>query len=387
MFTALWWVIWIFCLIRSIRIWFTRKQHVIVFSYSQHNVSYKHKITMCEIICLLSVFLLITANRNGFDIINYCNTYNHLHDFSLVRESLYRLLRLAGYNIGLTFYEFRAILTFVAGVVLVSCCKKQGVDMCIFLAFYMPSMLFMDSMQVRNALCIWLLLYSIKLFLDTDDKVAWIKYTALVVILAQIHTGFYIYLIFLFLFFKERHICAGVIACVGIVLALLTWLSGNQLYLLQQILGLILNRGDQRLDIYSVTANNGFIIPTVIHIVTMIVLFLIYKSAEKQKKENMITANMLQLVYTVYLMNQLIMIVLPIVAMNLTFYRLLRNIFYFDFVAVIALLQETRSAKRRGMILLGLFLITIMWFVFDIIIYPTSPIIEPVLEGELFFIR
>ena len=155
---VLWYVTWLACIIT----FFIKNQYRIRYKVKSLACMNSPKFQIVEIFLLIAVFLLITSNRTGGDIYNYRYEYENNFSLEVRREVVYFITRLLSYKVGLSFFEFRALLTFVTGTLAVITIKQIGIDISFFMIFYMPSMLFMDSMQFRNSVANFIIIFSFR---------------------------------------------------------------------------------------------------------------------------------------------------------------------------------------------------------------------------------
>lgn len=383
MFMIMWWSIWIFCLCDCL---FFNRYTLVLDRKNRKNTDYTKK--FLEIIILTLVLLIITSNRVGEDIINYKNNYDYNHVLMSGREVLYFELKYRAYLSGLTFYEFRAILTFITGSLVILFLKKMDIDISFFLVFYMPVLLFMDSGQFRNQICLYFLLWSVQ-FLIVDDR-NWrniFKYVISIVIISQIHTAFIFYLSLLIFKIKDRKtkktITMLLIFC-SMTVGMLTLINDNTIPFINNIYSLILSSNDIRQIRYNTQGHWGFIYPLIVHaIMAFMIAYIYHRSNLKEKKE----VSFLEL--TIFL-NKISLIFVPFMMMNINYYRFLRNALVFNIITSIILWKGNKKNRNaRTIIIFSLVIVTALWFIFEFFIYDTMPrIVDPVLkEGVLFFER
>ena len=337
-----------------------------------------------EILLLTATFLLLTDNRTGVDIINYRNWYIR-NETIAGREVLYTLLRNAAHSSGMSFYMFRALVSFVSGLIPVLIMRKEKLNIAFFLAIYLPSLMFLDSMQFRNQVAICIVVLGSVILIKKDDIKHKIIFVLFVLIAMQFHTSAIMFLVFLPVCSKHKKIWDRVFLIVGILLLGVAFLNNRTVPLINVLYSRILSSSDTRLYSYG-SGHRIFLYPTAVHIITTLL------STYSVRHFNLDTTNgkqSLQYQYAQFInsANRMFFVFVPFVLMHTTFYRLLRNIFVFNIISVGFCYQNCRSNNQRIVMFLGLLLISVLWIIFAVFIYSSVEIIiDPVLKnGILFF--
>ncbi len=374
---------WILCMVGML----LHKRYVFCIGSRVIKKVYDTKIlSVIEFVILLLVFLLITSNRTGLDILSYVQTYeSEIYDYT--REPLYTLLRCIFYKMGISFYIFRAVLTLFSGLMAISTVKKLGVDLSFVLLFYLPSMVFTDSMQFRNAVAFSVMVWSLKYFV-VKEKYAVVKYVICTVLIAQIHTAYYFALIMVVGFLKKtRKRVAALIFATGIFVSGITLLNGKQVPMLVFFLEHFLAEGDSRIWKYNTSGNLGWVIPTGIHIITIVIAVIVNRYMHKDCFG--ITRKQLEYLDVIFVYNLVLFLTVPAIMMNMHYYRLIRGAFILNVIGFSFLFQKKMKMERLQYIVLGVvILLTGLWYMLDMVVFENSTVMAgPVLEGILFFLQ
>lgn len=344
-----------------------------------------------KILLMAFIVFVVSANRNGSDIINYYVSYNS--NSSLSREFIYNLLERAGKLLGLNFYQFRALAS-IAGYVLAEktfslYCKQSG----FIWLFYCFHLIFMDSMQLKNFLAASIFIYSTRYLFDLKKKANVFKFAACVVLEVGIHTAFAITTVLLLLLIHGRKQFVGWLLFVGGFFSIITFLNGNRIPFAHDLFQLVLGE-DTRVDSYfQTTTSLGFLPPTILYVLGLAMLLVLDSRFMRQTsvQTNKITSkeNGLQKVFlkVIIMVNVCFIVVLPLVMLNLTFYRFLRNLLYLNFAAAGNAYYTQKLIQKRAVIVLMTSILCLSWFLFDFQIYSTTEyIITPVFEGVMFWL-
>lgn len=373
---------WLLCLTGV----FMRGKYVFCIGARMLPDPYERKtVDLTEMTLLVLVFLLLTANRTGLDILNYVQAYLYEQDTFTIKDRLYGSLSMAAYQAGWSFYLFRAVLTFLSGFLAVSTIKKTGTDFRFVLLFYLPSMLFVDSMQFRNAVCLGLFLWSFRYLLSGGRQAA-VTYVICILVIAQIHAVYYFTLVLTVFFWKsKRKQITGLLFVLGLILAVATVWNGNQIPFFIQIAH-ALTKTDMRAAAYSTSGNLGWTIPAAIHVLTTLLALMVYRHADRGVPG--ITGRQMEYLRLMLIYDMLLFLTVPAIMMNLHFYRLIRGAFMIN-VTGVSFFMRYRRRQGRFSLLAGAALAVLagMWFVLDLVIFETSATMaEPVLHGSLFFL-
>lgn len=336
-----------------------------------------------EILLLLAVFLMITSNRTGVDIINYLNWY--IRDEVVVgREVLYTLLRNAAHASGMDFFVFRAIVTFFSGLLPVIILRKEKINIAFFLAIYMPSLLFLDSMQFRNQVAVSIVIFGTYFLMKEDDIKHKLLFLAFIALAMQFHTSVIMFLVFLPVCSKHKKIWDKVFLALGILLLIAAFVNNRTVPFINILYSRFLASGDERNYLYG-SGHNIFLYPMIVHMMTSLLLDQAIKWAERDGWET--SSYEYHYAQFVCSANRIFFVFVPFVLMNTTFYRFLRNIFVFNIIAVGMVYKNSKNETNKIAMFLSLLLISVLWIVFAVGFYSTVEIIiDPVLrDGVLFF--
>lgn len=335
---------------------------------------------LCIIITVICIVLIVSSNRTGNDIINYVINYNSVQTFQ--REPLYVLLKIAGKTLGLNFYQFRAVVSAIGYLLILSTISKYTRNVEFVLFFYCIHLLFMDSMQVRNFLAGSIFVFSIRFLSDLKQKKNLIFYILCVTLEVGIHSAFVFYFILILLLIKGRKTFVYTLFAIGAGLVIVTRVNGNKIPFIDVILSFLMEDNARANNYFSLTTNLGFVAPMFLYLVGIVGLFLVRKQVKA-----LATWNDWEAFFNLIVMiNLCFIVVVPMTMMSLTFYRLLRNLLYVNFIVYSKGYFEQPKLKKRWILIAFCLMLCIGWAVFDFSIYATtSDMIDPVFTGELFW--
>lgn len=336
-----------------------------------------HKILETCILC--GVLLIITSNRVGTDIINYYNWY--VREQETTREPLYTFLRIKAHQSGMSFYVFRTILSAITGVLPCMICRKYKIPITYFMCLYMPSLLFADSMQFRNAMAIYIMIPATFLLLMGNYGIRnKLFFIICVCIAAQLHTSFYCYFLFLLMTSKRKKTYAKVIFLLGIGLLLVSVLNHRTVPFINTIYRWILSGGDSRTYLYS-GGHMIFLYPMIVHLFSTGLLW--YYAQFWDGPSDNIEKKYIDFINTI---NLIFFVFVPLTMMSTTFYRYLRNMYMFDIVSAYFLIRNLKYTKKSDLIFINMFCVSLLWLFFMIGIYSTTEIIiNPIFKEGVWF--
>lgn len=162
---------------------------------------------------------------------------------------------------------------------------------------------------------------------------------------------------------------------------MITLANGNKPPFVEKILSLVLNDNDDRLTRYLTRGNFGFVIPTLLHSFSIILIRIMSQNKAYDLKDFKVR-NLNKLVKW---SNTISLIFIPLTMMNMNFYRMLRNSFYLSIILIISMIRTSEFSKqKRFFIILILILLTVFWLFFEAY-YNSTSLWKHVFEGELFW--
>lgn len=335
---------------------------------------------LCIMITVVCIVLIASANREGNDIINYVRDYNSVQTFQ--REPIYVVLKILGKSIGLNFYQFRAVVSLIGYMLIVSTIKKYTSNVQFVLFFYCTYLLFMDSWQVRNFLAVSVFVYSVRFLSNTGSKKNLIAYCVCILISTGIHTAFIIYYILTLLYIKKRRVLVYSLCFVMAALSLITWLNDNKIPFIDIVVGILMGDNARAQEYFSLTTNLGFLAPVALYIYGILGVFLVKRQTKTSRMDN----EKIKFCDLVLLINLCFISTIPMSMMSLTFYRLIRNLQYLNFCVYANGYCEQNKLRKRLVIIMFVVLLCMGWLVFDFTMYSSAEyIVTPVFEGDWFW--
>ncbi|WP_418667984.1 EpsG family protein [Allofournierella sp.] len=332
------------------------------------------------IITVLCIVLIVSANRQGNDIINYVRSYNSTKTFN--REPLYHLLEVMGKAVELNFYQFRAAVSIIGYVLIISTLKKYTRNVEFVLFFYCFHLIFMDSGQLRNFLAVSIWVFSIRFVCELKTSKNLIYYCICIILACGIHTASIFYFILVLLLIRGRKTFTKALFGLGAGMALLTYLNGNRIPYISIIISFLLGEEQRAQNYFSSVTTRGFLGPVGLYILGIWGLLFI----KRQMHTTAFNEETIKFGNIVLMINCCFVVAVPLTMMNLTFYRLLRNLLYFNLAVYSNGYFCQNKIKQRWMIMLFTIFLCLGWALFDFTIY-SSPeyTIAPVFNGEWFW--
>ncbi|MCL4103470.1 EpsG family protein [Fibrobacter sp. HC4] len=333
-----------------------------------------------EYLLIACTYVLIVSNRTHDDMRNYQYSYIGAVSHDSSRETLYSWLSSLSYDVGLNFFQFREIMVLVCGGCCIAAIKKADIKVSSVLLFFMPVILFMDSIQFRNSICLYVLLFAVHLLGNIRSAMLFV---VIVLLLSQIHSAFYFYLLLSVMYVNEnkKNVVLGWVVGVSLVLCMLTFLNGNRILFMNDVLTFFLSSSDSRIANYSTSGKFGFLYPTFVHSVTLIFLCFLKKRVFLIPKDDIFVKNIIGLMACSY-------VVVPFVMMNMNYYRILRNAYVASVLAFMVVFRELKNdALGKIFLFAGLIVIACLWGFFILGIYnPMNEILDPVLKDGVWFL-
>lgn len=344
----------------------------------QKKILYK-KALFC-FVCL-GILLVLSGVREANDIYNYVRTYTI--EISLKREPLYGVLQLAFRQLGLSFYEFKAIVTFVCGILIIKGLKPYVENLMFIAFFYCFYLIFVDSAQFRNFIALSILVYSLKYVINLSQQKNALKYIICITVECGFHTAFLFYSVLLLLVIKGRRTFVKALFFIGMLVIGATYLNRNQIPFINYIMH-FMEGNDRTIKYFSSTTKWGFLLPAILYFIQLVgIIWMVKNSA---KKETGIDNKQAEFSKTIVLADLCCVIAIPLVMMNLTFYRLIRNLLLLNLGVFANAYMYEKKFLRRSFIVAFVSLLNFGWCVFEFVFYSSYDIaVFPVLQGEWFW--
>lgn len=333
------------------------------------------------IILLLSIgvlSLIWTGNIVGPDIENYISQYN----YPMARltnggiEIIYNYLLYFFSSRGVDFYVFRYIISFAGLAVIFLSMGKIETKTHMLLVLYALSQFFLDGIQIRNFLALPFFILAI-ITLIKGERHWKIKYVCFVLLATLIHVSFLIYFIFLLIPEKDlkNRRMIKIHGLVSVILCMVFFFGRQYLGIIVKLISSIdLSRATS----YSQVATNmGSLICILLQFAGIGVSYYNYW---KVKRHNIIYGNMDCLegrLYRILWINFLAIYLLPFSMIQLTFYRLIRNLVLFNFSSsIIAIRYYPRKYRYKFWAVLIVYLL--LWQVCEFhVLNQYEVIVEP----------
>lgn len=290
----------------------------------------KNSTRVFSALLLVFMIIIVVQNRENPDYVNY----KWIYESGMQVETGWKYLEELAIREGLQYDEFKSIVVVISYVILFYGLVKLDVNENIILAIYAFYPFAMDAIQLRNFLAMTLVLYAYH-FIIRNDKKGKLLFLGLVLIASTIQSVFPIYLVLLLVNHKKfnsvRNKLIGVLViCSFIVLVIVKMVPG-----LVNDIGLLLfeSRSD-KVDYY--VQNNvgfGFIIFGVMH--TLFTLSMYYCG----KSKGLLSDKERVLVNSVFWSDLLLLCMLPLLIINIEFYRIYRNMCLLNYIALPILMR------------------------------------------------
>ncbi len=350
-------------------------------------------------ILILCVVFMAHGNAEKYDLVNYATTYANIQNGQSISSYtdigyawLCKTFGLMGFN----FYQFRVVLFAVGLLLIFHTIRRYTRAACFFFLFYMCHSMLMDAGQIRNFLGTAIIVFALPYLLE-DGKKNLVIYIVCVVLAALIHFSMCVYLAFAFLR-AGRGILKylRIVVPVCIVIGYYIFRTGALNQIIAYAVAFINDSASDKLSSYlSATTRLGFLGPTIVYVGFAAAIRYFNRMEEYHGSSVVRKADMnreLKLVIkdeviciddfmrkTEYI-NYIGLLFLLFSILNLTFYRLVRNICVFDWIYFAVMYQAVETKKKRRTIFgIGIVLL-VGWLIWDFYFYLGSNVI-----GEVYF--
>lgn len=338
-----------------------------------------------KIVILISfvlVWMLVGGNILSADVSNYTSLYTIAPTKGLSLEYGYTLLEKLGNSLGLEYPVFRLIFAIPPVVLLYYFVKMNiGTNAHLFIIFYLSYLVIMDAEQIRNFSAVTIILFSTLFYLDESKSKKYRIYSLLIAFLLAftLHVTIIFYILFLIYYSKNNKFWTVFFLFNTFLIVVILLFNNNQIPYMENFINDI---DDWRLKKYlSSTTNFGFLVPIILSVFNTIWAFCLadkkelFSNKEKNFLEFTLFINIVSFVFT------------PVYMMNINFYRLVRNLLYFNLVSLQLNVNSNEIGFSRKMFLITIsIIINMSWFVYDFILTDhVDNVLIPILTKNFFF--
>lgn len=344
-----------------------------------------------KILLLFSIVLMVliwTGNTVGPDINNYLTQYRFASARLLQNgniEIIYNQVMNWFSSHDFSFYVYRFVVCFLAFVTILFGINKVGANLHVVFFLYILSQFFLDGIQIRNFLTLPFLMFAL-VALIRQDKAWRSKYAVLIIIASMIHSSFLVYLVFLLIPNEKRDSNKTIRIHVAIAVSLCLVFFTARKYI-SILVNLISSISADKATSYSLTSTNlGPLICIALQIAGIFFSYYMYQKLkcleDYYQEDNNFNIDCIWL-KRIFWINIFGMYLLPFSLVQLTFYRLIRNLLLINFASV----GVINKYYRRN---LAIFIISIayliLWQVSEFsILNEFDVIVLPFFKNNMFF--
>lgn len=333
-------------------------------------------------------YVMINCNDQLVDLVNYSKTYAKISagyiEFSYADFGYYIIQRIAVY-LGLDFIQFRMCLFAICFFLIYKVVIRYTNNVGMFVLFYALFYSVMDAEQLRNFVAFSIIISGLPYLLEEENK-GWIKYLICNIVAIQFHFMTIAYLALLLLKMKEniRQVLIRLIPIYLIVMFFVARHGG----VIQNILSSMSELGNERvvykMSNYSVTSSRwGFLLPCGLYVIECILMVILNAKGDnspflmrynKFEKPFLIVTYEKETDFSMTYQNFLAIamvgcLYIPFCMINLTFYRVLRNLTMFYIIYMSSKYDSEKNKNLKIIIIIAMFFLTIGWQIWDFTIY------------------
>lgn len=340
------------------------------------------------------LFLLIWVfNIKGPDILNYFSQYKNINRASFYNNGyqlLYNNIMYFFASKNFSFYAYRLIVSGIALLIIWRVFWKLEVNIYTVLTMYMLTQFFLDGIQIRNFLGLPFLIIALSFCMKKRER--WRLYTALFVFFASlIHDSYGVYFILLLVpdIIDDGARLIKVHALTASVLCMIFFLGRGYISV---VVNMISSVDSNRALSYSMNSTNyGPIIVIFLQVFAIFVSYYLYKCLQKNQLyfqnvygETVFLSDML-MAKRIFWINIICLYLLPFSFIQLTFYRLIRNLLLINFGSFAIISKYDR--RNLYVFFLGAVYVLIWQITEFYILNDIKTIVKPFFESNLLFVR
>ncbi|WP_430508187.1 EpsG family protein [Rossellomorea marisflavi] len=331
------------------------------------------------------VFLLMSGYRNTSGLSNdlfyteleYNNIVNGLvsnYEFGYVF-----LMKLGGV-LHQEFYTYRSIIIGVFLLFLFVAIRKWAPSPHYVIALFSSYLIILSAEQLRYFIAFSIFAIGLLILLYSNFKCKKMSFLCFTLFASTIHFSFLIYLIFIFGDFSHKTKREKIIVSVTLLFCLVIFINNNQIPGVSELLESVDN---YKVSVYMGQSTNlGFMYPFVLHMSSILLSFWAIKLISKSEDDELIMR-----VRNVYKINLLAVIFFPLFMLQLTFYRLARNLLLLNYFAY----SQIRVSKKidlgkKKIFAFAVWNSVVLWILVDLFIKTSADaLIIPFFTENIFF--
>ncbi|MDE7257109.1 MAG: EpsG family protein, partial [Clostridia bacterium] len=313
------------------------------------------------------------------DIGNYLYDYNsNVSGQVLIPDKGYNILRYCFSNfLKVDFFTFHIFVALVCIALIRSTILYTKANENLVIGLFMSYLFFIDTIQIRNLIVESIFIFAAR-YLFTDKKFNTLKYIICIFIACLFHKIALIYLILLVCKLKHRKPLINACFVLSVAAFLFFMVSRSSLRSLIILFTRILNLKTT----YNFTETRLAFIPVIALYFAELFVMAYYRRKIKNSRFSCAEAKYLECIVEVQM---LLAISLPLLLLNMNFYRIVRNILILKYIAYAMILQKIPKKYALWWGLTAFIIVsTTGWFISDYMIINNFAIIaEPIFTGNL----
>lgn len=324
---------------------------------------FKRKSIILLYASIIFIVIVFVGSRGVADLHNY--TYDFAHGYERFWKGgqfLFHFITESCHKIGMSFDLYRCLLSILGLSLYLYLIKSYSPLPNMVIAAYMSYLMIMDDVQIRNFLgCA---VFGLAIYSLFEQKNNWRnKYVFWIVIASTIHSSFWVYLIFLLI--PKNINDDGLIKKIGIGALIFSVVVLFTREYLNNIVMFFSFIDEEKTEHYllETTRFGGALFAIIQVFVIMCILYLKRNIFSKCSTAALVNDKTYVILQISLLINILSLVLVPAAIFSITFYRLLRNLFFVN--AIVFTIGYYRM-KFRLLAFLMLFIYTGLFYYYDL---------------------
>jgi hypothetical protein len=313
------------------------------------------------------IFLLMAGYRNTSGLSNDL-LYSELEYKNIINglasnyEIGYVLLMKVGGIFTQDFYTFRSSIIVIFLFLLFCSIQKWAPSPHYVIALFSSYLVILSSEQLRYFLAFIIFVIGLFILLYSNYRHKKVIFSCFLLLASTIHFSFLVYFIFLLSNYSRKSKREKIIVSLTFLFCFIIFLNNNQIPGVSLLLESVDN---YKLKVYmGQTTNFGFLYPFVLHLSSLLLTLWALKLTIKSKDNDA-----LQIIRNVYKLNLLVVLFFPLFMLQLTFYRLARNILIVNYFVYSQIrISKKISFSKRKLFAFMVWNSVILWIVVDLFI-------------------
>lgn len=350
--------------------------NLLYYSFNNNKKKNNSLILLVSIILigLIFVYGLNNTDMNYYEL--YYNTVN-FRSYKATEISFYLLVYLShAFNLGLV--GLRLFVYLISTFFISFALKRMCYNYHLYIVFYMFFLFFINDIQLRNLVATSVAFYSFTYLTNKYRSIP--LYIVFIVFASTFHTSALFYIAFLIGIMKEKKVWIILVSFISLIFEFIVIFDKNIMMGIGSIVNTLFG-GSARIEQYFDSSTNGSFAVVLLVVFNICISWFAKRIVSKYLGNSVDEQNEYQMYELIMYVSILQLITLPMLWLNVEFYRFPRNSLFLIYILLVDTFVKIGKKRTYGKVLLELLLIfnMISWiYISYVMISDWNSIFQPI---------